>query len=289
MKLNKTIKKLLKAFNLNEALGPQKNDFFNEIDFINHNRLLIFSIVLVIIHIPLIYIDYFRLTSNTPANLFGAQLILYAHSAILLAMTGFFFLGRKLRVKNYRQIRSYHSILLKFVLIVLFMLMQLVTIGDLLINQSIIAYMGGIFAFSVIPLLSIGFSMALYFLSSALLIFIMQFMNINPDILLNHQVNLVVFTIVAWIMSRYLFMVYVNNYLNRKEKERLIDELQEAVSNINTLSGLLPICSHCKKIRDDQGYWNQLESYIHKHSQAKFSHGICPDCAAELYPDLKNN
>ena len=55
---------------------------------------------------------------------------------------------------------------------------------------------------------------------------------------------------------------------------------------IKTLSGLVPICASCKKIRDDKGYWNQIESYIEKHSTAEFSHGICPECARKLYPQL---
>lgn len=62
-------------------------------------------------------------------------------------------------------------------------------------------------------------------------------------------------------------------------------ELSDALINIKQLSGLLPICAHCKKIRDDQGYWNQLETYISAHTDADFSHGICPSCAAELYPN----
>ncbi len=70
------------------------------------------------------------------------------------------------------------------------------------------------------------------------------------------------------------------------EKERLIVELQNALKEIKTLSGLLPICSHCKKIRDDQGYWNSIESYIHEHSDAEFSHGICQECAKKYYPDM---
>jgi PAS domain S-box-containing protein len=70
------------------------------------------------------------------------------------------------------------------------------------------------------------------------------------------------------------------------EKERLLKELQKALENVKTLSGLLPICSACKKIRDDKGYWNQLESYIHDHSEAEFSHSLCPECAKNLYPDL---
>jgi hypothetical protein len=67
------------------------------------------------------------------------------------------------------------------------------------------------------------------------------------------------------------------------EKEMAIDGLKEALNKISTLRGLLPICAACKKIRDDKGYWNQIETYIMEHSDADFSHGICPDCAKELY------
>jgi signal transduction histidine kinase len=64
-------------------------------------------------------------------------------------------------------------------------------------------------------------------------------------------------------------------------------ELQSAMAEVKVLSGFLPICAACKKIRDDHGYWNQIESYIRDHSQAEFTHSICPDCASELYPELK--
>jgi diguanylate cyclase len=70
------------------------------------------------------------------------------------------------------------------------------------------------------------------------------------------------------------------------EKEKLIVELKDALHKVKTLSGLLPICASCKKIHDDQGYWNQIESYIQIRSNAEFSHSICPDCAKKLYPDL---
>ena len=71
-----------------------------------------------------------------------------------------------------------------------------------------------------------------------------------------------------------------------EEREKLIKELQEAIADIKVLSGLVPICSNCKKIRDDKGYWTQLEGYIQAHSQAKFSNGVCPDCMKKLYPNL---
>ncbi len=58
------------------------------------------------------------------------------------------------------------------------------------------------------------------------------------------------------------------------------------LAEVKKLSGLLPICSICKKIRDDKGYWNQIEAYIQEHSEAEFSHSICKKCAKEHYPDL---
>jgi YesN/AraC family two-component response regulator len=66
----------------------------------------------------------------------------------------------------------------------------------------------------------------------------------------------------------------------------LIQSLQNALANVKLLSGLLPICASCKKIRDDKGYWNQVESYVQQHSEAKFSHGMCPDCLKKWYPEL---
>lgn len=71
--------------------------------------------------------------------------------------------------------------------------------------------------------------------------------------------------------------------------QRFRKDLDEAFTQIKTLKGILPICCSCKKIRDDQGYWQQLEQYIQQHSQADLSHGICPDCARKLYPGLKLN
>jgi hypothetical protein len=70
------------------------------------------------------------------------------------------------------------------------------------------------------------------------------------------------------------------------ERERLISELQEAIANVRTLRGLIPICSSCKKVRNDQGYWTQLETYLRQHTDAEFSHGLCLDCLRKLYPDV---
>ncbi len=71
------------------------------------------------------------------------------------------------------------------------------------------------------------------------------------------------------------------------EKEATIVELKKAMEEIRILKGLIPICAKCKKVRDDAGYWQHIEVYVRERSEVEFSHGICPDCAKELYPGLK--
>lgn len=72
-----------------------------------------------------------------------------------------------------------------------------------------------------------------------------------------------------------------------KERARLIEDLENALAEVKTLRGFLPICSNCMKVRDDEGFWQKIEKYIQDRSDAKFSHSICPDCAKELYPNIK--
>ena len=87
-----------------------------------------------------------------------------------------------------------------------------------------------------------------------------------------------------------LIQVIVRDVTERKQNQEklkeLVLELQEALAKVKTLSGFLPICASCKKIRDDEGYWEQIEKYISEHSEAQFSHGICPECVEKLYPQL---
>lgn len=71
-----------------------------------------------------------------------------------------------------------------------------------------------------------------------------------------------------------------------EEREKLITELQAALAEIKTLRGILPICSYCKKTRDDKGSWEQVDVYVHRYSQADISHSICPECAKKHYPDI---
>lgn len=85
-------------------------------------------------------------------------------------------------------------------------------------------------------------------------------------------------------VEAHLALMYTIEELDIKNRA-----LQHALNEVRTLKGLLPICAHCKKIRDDKGYWNQIESYIGKHSNAEFSHSICPECAKKHFPEYVND
>ncbi len=87
-------------------------------------------------------------------------------------------------------------------------------------------------------------------------------------------------------LSYFWFKLFERSNNDRLELQILNQKLEQTLKEVKELSGLLPICSSCKKIRDDKGYWNQLESYIKKYSKADFSHSICPECAEKLYPEF---
>lgn len=106
------------------------------------------------------------------------------------------------------------------------------------------------------------------------------------------SISMILFAVIHFLKSKYneekQKVEQVNLLLNEKiaELEKSNTELKTALKDVHTLSGLLPICASCKNIRDDNGYWNQIENYISEHSSADFTHSICPDCAKKLYPDL---
>ena len=117
--------------------------------------------------------------------------------------------------------------------------------------------------------------------------FTFGFINVNhvPDDLterLEYIITSSVFVCIALIVPLWIIVRDVSRL------EKTTARLQEALDNIETLEGLLPICANCKNIRDDDGYWQQVEVYIRQHSKVNFSHSICPECAHKLYPGLYN-
>jgi len=94
-----------------------------------------------------------------------------------------------------------------------------------------------------------------------------------------------------WSLSFTLFNGIIGFYygilkFKKLEREELIANLQKALADVKTLSGMLPICAWCKKVRNDEGYWQKIEAYMKSHLDLDFTHGICNDCAKKEYPDL---
>ncbi len=94
----------------------------------------------------------------------------------------------------------------------------------------------------------------------------------------NIAIYIVFFVIVTLLLSKLRITL--------QQRAGLIAKLQNALNAVKELSGILPICANCKKIRDDEGYWHDVDIYISEHTKAEFSHGICAECAAKLYPSL---
>lgn len=109
------------------------------------------------------------------------------------------------------------------------------------------------------------------------------------EILTAFSVSMLPWSLTFMIFSTLIGIFYRKNKDANEKKSKLIIQLQESLAEIKILSGLLPICSSCKKIRDDKGYWEEIECYITAHSEAGFSHGICPECTEKLYPDFVKN
>lgn len=106
----------------------------------------------------------------------------------------------------------------------------------------------------------------------------------------NYIISLIVFTLFI-ALSYAFYKAYSNIKIRDQIEKQLIAQkidLEKALDEIKTLKGIVPICSYCKKVRDDEGFWQQVGDYINKHSDASVSHGICPDCVKEHFPDMKS-
>jgi hypothetical protein len=119
---------------------------------------------------------------------------------------------------------------------------------------------------------------------------------LNPNILvwagIAPNFELAKYNIIIWptcfivIFAAFMLdLLFRGIFVQMQERKKLIIELQDSIAAVKILRGLLPICASCKKVRDDKGYWSQIEQYITEHSEAVFSHGLCPDCAEKIYPD----
>jgi hypothetical protein len=142
-------------------------------------------------------------------------------------------------------------------------------------------------------------ALAGFFIFHPLVMMLSHFMSFhdiaNIRNFVSHTVTVILksftFDMLPWSLSFALFngvigIYYAKIKVTRLAREEVIIKLQTTLEEIKTLRGMLPICSSCKKIRDDEGYWQHIEEYIMQHSEADFTHGICEDCVKKLYPDI---
>jgi len=163
-------------------------------------------------------------------------------------------------------------------------------------------FAGGVFLFPVVAMLSaVFYSRKTVITVTVLSIICMVLMasgflsgiinlNYTPQLLLSSQGNWLTYIIsfgfaISVIASTIVIYKQTMKHLLHTLQEQH-DELEQALKDVKQLSGLLPICSACKKVRDDNGYWNEIEEYVQSHSNADFSHSVCPDCLDDLYPQL---
>lgn len=256
-------------------IKKELNEFYYKV---NTNISVIFSWVYVVITLFYIFI-----VKNNYFALLGII------SALLLALIYKLLKNRKIPIK-YTYIISISYILLASVNIFL----KMFFLNDSLIHYHLLLLIIGLCLVNLPTIMLFSITIFLLIISFTILSNTADFLTIKGLIrptLLSVTMGVTFHFSIRNIL--YQLMSYkLKSQKREKEKERIIAELKEAISEIKTLSGLLPICSCCKKIRDDKGYWNKIDSYLASHSDVQFSHSICPDCVASLYPDIdldKNN
>lgn len=272
------------AFLPGRALGDRHRAFVDEMTALNLRRVGYLSPFLAVLFTGLLVIDLRRLGEATEsAERLGARLILLSHIGIvvLTALAAVLCLLRRRAGKG--PLSTGERLLLDGFVTLLMLGVTTTTIGDLLISANVLAFVGSLFAFSVFIVMQPGFAALFYGSNTALILIGVVAVDLPPASTLNLLVNLSSFSLVALLVSRYMLGVQISEFVHAHEQEALISSLETALREVKQLSGLLPICAHCKKIRDDSGYWNQIEAYLDSHTEATFSHSICPDCLAEHY------
>ncbi len=154
-------------------------------------------------------------------------------------------------------------------------------------------YMLMVYGIAVFIFLEPVGSAVFFFVSFSLFVLMLPFGMLNQREVAVNIWNAVALNVFAWITSRLIFGFRLRSFLDNTMIQRKNSELEtekknleEALAKVRHLSGLLPICASCKKVRDDGGYWQQVEEYVAERSEATFSHSFCPECMKKLYPDL---
>jgi len=288
------------GFSSEKLIGENEAAFTREIAFTNFVRMRTMAKVALTVFAFLWFWDIFQFFDGKWQLSIGYQIITLFHSLLLIFLTGLLILAWKKSPGNPDSIKPFHTKVTKGSLTFVMICTLFLAFGDAMTNGSIAAYLGMIFAYSAIFILESRYCLILFGSNMIAIVFLLAILNFQSGKSMDIQIiNAVAFTIVAFVLSRVLFLYSLRDFSNRlvileqadeikqqsEVKEELIKELKSALDEVKTLSGFLPICATCKKIRDDRGYWKQIEGYIQEHSDAQFSHGICPECAEKMYGD----
>ncbi len=274
--------------------------FLAGIAFTNLKRFKIMALLALILFTLLWVWDIVLFINGKWEQSVGYQIVALTHSFLILFIGVIYLICCRRSVETQNDISSWHKSIMIFSMAVVLLSTVWLTLGDVLTNGSVAAYLGMIFAYASIFILPPATSLILFGSNMVVLVTLLVTVYLQTGKPVDIQIiNIVAFTLVACILSRIFFQHHLRDFLNLglihrqtfeieqqvQDKEKLIQELEHTLAQVKTLSGLLPICASCKKIRDDQGYWNRIESYIERHSEAAFSHGLCPDCSDKLYGD----
>ena len=230
----------------------------------------------------------------------GYPIIAFSHMVLMCFLVVILWLAQREMPEGPSSIQPFHKRFINAALAIGLACTLPLAVGDVLASGSIDVYMGIIFACASIFVLPHRLRLILFgtYMASMVILLIGVYLAVGRPVH-THFVNAVTFAIVAFILSRALFIYHRKDFFNRQfidrqsleikrqneKNEELIAELRHALEQVKTLRGFIPICAVCKKIRDDKGYWNRLEEYITAHSEAQFSHGICPECMQKMYPE----
>jgi hypothetical protein len=297
MMLTQYRSKIKSKIDICESLGEDGDSFFREIAFLNFKRFSIFAKICFAIFTPLFFLDvYYYLSGKWQISL-GYKILFFSHmSVVILTIAGMAF-SRMNPAHHQDELKTIHKPVVDIFIFAVLINIVAISSGDVLINGSIAAFLGAIFSFASIVMMTNFYSVLLFLsgmVSMLISLIIVSLMTSNPMSI--QMINAIAFAIVALTLSRVLFYYQIRDFKGRKTNEEQTKalqtsnkELQEAIASIKTLKGLLPICSYCKKIRDDKGYWNRIENYIQAHSEAEFSHGICQECLKKYHSDIDIN
>ncbi len=249
----------------------------------NLARLRILAVFIIVLEPILVVFNFtiWREVFNSPA----AKYTFWPHTILRIStgLAGVLFLA----IARERQGESGRLYLVSTVFLTYIMVSHAAATGLVHVaTHSIGGYLVGVFLCATFVHYQWPLNPLLYVLTWLVFAALVLFNAPNASSVMIDLVNSALMTLGAITVSQAFHTGRVREFNQQQTITTRNRELQEALAQVKQLSGLLPICSHCKRIRNDQGYWEQVEVFVRDHSEAKFTHGICPDCRKELYPNL---